>query len=143
MYCKPTISFNENGGRVSIMIGPKDCGDKIVENVTVSIPMPPCVVTHTIEPNIGRINFDEKTKVLHWSVPKIPKDKIPMLEGNLSFAAGSEIPSSTPSVLLQFNVTSFLASGLKIETLTVQNEVYNPFKGVKSFTRAGHFEIRT
>ena len=63
MYCKPSISFGETGGRVSIMIGPKNCGDKVVEDVVVTIPMPSCVTTYNLEPSIGTTQYDDKTKV--------------------------------------------------------------------------------
>jgi len=143
MYCKPTISFGETGGRVSIMVGPKNCGDKTVEDVIVTIPIPSCVSTHNLEPTMGITKYDDKTKLFKWLIPKLPKDKVPMLEGTLSLAPGVQPPDITPTVRLKFNVNMFSASGLKIDSIALHNESYKPFKGVKSFTKAGTFQIRT
>lgn len=63
MYCKPSISFGETGGKVSIMIGPKNCGDKVVEDVVITIPLPPCVSTYHLEGSMGTTSYDDKTKV--------------------------------------------------------------------------------
>lgn len=73
----------------------------------------------------------------------MPKDKVPMLEGTLTLAPGTLPPDANPTVLVDFNVKMFAASGLKIDSLALHNESYKPFKGVKSFTRAGKFQIRT
>jgi len=143
MYCKPSISFGETGGRVSIMVGPKNCGDKIVEDVVISFPMPQCVSTHHLEPTVGTIKFDDKTKLFTWSIAKLPKDKVPMLEGTLTLTPGVAPPDGNPTVRVEFNVTMFAASGIRVESLALHNESYKPFKGVKSWTRAGNFEIRT
>lgn len=37
----------------------------------------------------------------------------------------------------------FSTSGLKISALTVANERYKPYKGVKSITKSGKFQIRS
>jgi AP-3 complex subunit mu len=37
----------------------------------------------------------------------------------------------------------YAISGLKIDTLKVFNESYKPYKGVRSLTRAGKYQIRT
>ena len=82
MYCKPSISFSETGGRVSIMVGPKNCGDKVVEDVEIVVPLPACVSTHHLEPTVGHTKYDDRTKTLRWFISKLPKDKVPMLEGS-------------------------------------------------------------
>jgi len=143
MYCKPSISFGETGGRVSIMIGPKNCGDKTVEDVIVTLPIPSCVTTHNLEASIGMTKYDDKTRLFKWILPKLPKDKIPMLEGTLTLPSGAPPPDCNPTVRLQFNVNMFAASVLKIDSIALHNESYKPFKGVKSFTKAGKFQIRT
>jgi len=66
-----------------------------------------------------------------------------MLEGNLSLVPGASPPDGNPTVRVEFNVTMFAASGIRVESLALHNESYKPFKGVKSWTRAGNFEIRT
>jgi hypothetical protein len=63
MYCKPSFTFHETGAKVNIMVGPKNCGDKPVEDVLITIPFPKCVATTNLEPTIGTITYDDRTKV--------------------------------------------------------------------------------
>ena len=66
-----------------------------------------------------------------------------MLEGTLTLSPGAPPPDANPTVRVDFHVKMFAASGLKVDSLALHNESYKPFKGVKSFTRAGKFQIRT
>jgi len=142
MYCKPSITFNETGGKVNVMIGPKNCGDKTVEEILITIPFPKCVATTNLEPSYGTTSYDDRTKVFKWFVPKIPKDKTPMLTGSVSLVPGAPPPESNPTVRVGFTVSMFCASGLKVDSLAIHNESYKPFKGVKSVTRSGKFHVR-
>jgi AP-3 complex subunit mu len=40
-------------------------------------------------------------------------------------------------------VSMFAASGLKVDGLALHNEKYSHWKGVRSITRAGKFQVRT
>ena len=66
-----------------------------------------------------------------------------MLEGSLTLMPGASPPDANPTIRVHFNVSMFAASGIKVEALALHNEPYKPFKGVKFYSRAGHFEIRT
>ena len=74
---------------------------------------------------------------------KIPKDKTPMLSGSVSLTPGSPVPECNPVVSLEFRVQMFSASGLKVDSLALHNEAYRPYKGVRSITKAGIFQIRS
>lgn len=37
----------------------------------------------------------------------------------------------------------FSTSGLKINSVNIMNEAYKPYKGVKSITQSGKFQIRS
>ena len=56
---------------MSIMIGPKNCGDKVVEDVVVNIPLPSCISTFNLEPSMGSTKYDDKTKVIYNSCFKV------------------------------------------------------------------------
>jgi len=142
LYCKPSITFHETGGKLNIMVGPKNCGDKSVEDVLVTIPFPKCVATTNLEATIGSVSYDDRTKLYKWYIPKLPKDKTPMLSGSVSLAPGAAPPESNPTVRVGFTVNMFCASGLRVESLALHNESYKPFKGVKSITKSGKFQVR-
>lgn len=48
-----------------------------------------------------------------------------------------------PTVSVKFVVSMWSASGLKVDSLTLLNEGYNHFKGVKFITKGGKLQIRT
>eukprot|EP00004_Rigifila_ramosa_P010430 TRINITY_DN2228_c0_g1_i1.p1 TRINITY_DN2228_c0_g1~~TRINITY_DN2228_c0_g1_i1.p1 ORF type:complete len:424 (-),score=93.06 TRINITY_DN2228_c0_g1_i1:50-1174(-) len=143
LYVKPQISFSDTAGHVQIMVGTKSLGKATVENLVLTIPFPRNVATTTLQSTFGLIHFDETTKVCKWEIGKLPKDKSPSLSGNLTLVPGSGPPDSQPIVSVDFRVALFSASGVKIESLSVLNEKYKPFKGVRSITKSGKFQIRT
>jgi hypothetical protein len=66
IYVKPQITFNETGGRVTVMAGTKGFGplnERVIEDVVVTIPFTKAVGTVNFNVNQGSINFDEMTKV--------------------------------------------------------------------------------
>jgi len=143
MYVKPQISFNQAGGRVNIMVGTKSVQGKSVEDVIITIPFPKMVSTVTLSANYGQVQTDDITKICKWMIGKLPKDRTPMLEGSVALAPGGPIPESNPVISVQFKMTMYTSSGLKVDSLAVHNEGYKPFKGVRSLTRAGKFHVRS
>eukprot|EP01095_Lingulamoeba_sp_RSL-Kostka_P003090 TRINITY_DN13_c0_g4_i1.p1 TRINITY_DN13_c0_g4~~TRINITY_DN13_c0_g4_i1.p1 ORF type:complete len:409 (-),score=121.55 TRINITY_DN13_c0_g4_i1:149-1375(-) len=142
MYCKPQITYGNTGGKLSVMIGPKANQGKTIEDIKISIPFPEQVASVTFEADIGKVAYDELTKVLTWTLNKMPKEKTPILNGNISLIAGSEPPKVNPSCSVKFRVNTLACSGLKVDSLSVHVENYKPYKGVRSITRGGRFEIR-
>eukprot|EP00002_Diphylleia_rotans_P002038 TRINITY_DN11243_c0_g1_i1.p1 TRINITY_DN11243_c0_g1~~TRINITY_DN11243_c0_g1_i1.p1 ORF type:complete len:361 (+),score=68.01 TRINITY_DN11243_c0_g1_i1:61-1143(+) len=64
IYVKPTVSFSGTSGHIQIVVGSRLVGNpKPAEGVTVTIPLPKNTVNHSLVPTIGRIQFDEATKV--------------------------------------------------------------------------------
>ena len=63
MYCKPQIVFDQNGGKVTVMAGPKACGGKTVEDVVITIPFPQSVSSANLSATHGNVHYDELTKV--------------------------------------------------------------------------------
>jgi len=143
IYVKPQISFSATGGRVSVMVGTKSTGGKPVEDVVVTIPFPKAVSTTSLAPNVGYIQYDDITKMCKWYIGKIPKDKTPLLEGNVTLGNGAAAPESNPVLQAEFKIVQFAASGLRVDSLTLHNERYKTYKGVKCITKAGKFHVRS
>jgi len=136
IYIKPQLA----GGRVSVMVGLKNTGGKPVEDVTLTIQFPKVISTATLTANYGAIQYDDQIKVAKWIIGKIPKDKSPLLEGSLS----PSTPLETPTIITaDFKIVMYAVSGLKVDSLAVHNERYKPYKGVRSVTKAGKFQVRT
>ncbi len=41
-----------------------------------------------------------------------------------------------------FNIKMFALSGVKVDGLTISNVKYKPFKGFRTVTKSGNFQIR-
>jgi len=141
IYVKPQISFHESGGRVNVMVGPKNLNNKVVEGVVIIIPFPKSIVSSNLTANIGAVQYDELQKVCKWNIGKLPKDKTPQLSGTVALPSGGLAPEALPTVLAEFKIVMYTASGIKVDSLTCI-ERYKPYKGVRSITRAGKFQIR-
>eukprot|EP01090_Pellita_catalonica_P001687 TRINITY_DN11445_c0_g1_i1.p1 TRINITY_DN11445_c0_g1~~TRINITY_DN11445_c0_g1_i1.p1 ORF type:complete len:434 (-),score=48.20 TRINITY_DN11445_c0_g1_i1:31-1332(-) len=143
MYVNPNISWGPGGGRVSITAGTKGLVSNTVENVVITIPFSKKVSSTNLTADWGQVSYDEIGKVCVWKMSKLPRDKSPTLSGNVSLPPGDPIPDARPIISVQFKVTQFSASGLRVDSLQVNAVSYKPYKGVRSITKAGQFEIRT
>jgi len=146
IYVKPQITFNDTGGRVTVMAGTKGFGnlnERVIEDVVVIIPFSKAIGTVNFNVNQGSISFDEVTKNCRWILGKITKDKSPFLEGTVTLAPGAAVPDSNPTLTAEFKIMQYSASGLKVDHLSLLNERYKPYKGVKFMTKAGKFCIRS
>jgi len=144
LYVRHTISFRDiNGGRLDITVGPKQTMGKVVENVTLEVPMPKSVLNVTLTPSQGKYSFDPVSKVLIWEVGRIEPSKLPNIRGNLNLQSGGSPPDSNPAITVQFTINQLAVSGLKVNRLDMYGERYKPFKGVKYVTKAGRFQVRT
>jgi len=146
LYVKPQISFSGSGGMVNVTCGEKQMSlskGKAVEDVKVVIPFPKAVSTVNLTCNVGNYMFDDISKVLEWNIGKIPKDKTPLIQGNVAFPPDHEDIDENPVVTAEFKIQGVSVSGLAVDSLSLHNEKYKPYKGVRSIVKAGRFQVRT
>ncbi|RHZ42482.1 hypothetical protein DYB26_001269 [Aphanomyces astaci] len=115
------------------------------EDITVQITFPKSVRTVDANTETGSCLFDDATKTLKWTVGKFNPKKAasPSLKAAIVLQQGAAVPDEKPMVLLGFKVPFTTVSGLAVETLVLTNENYKPYKGVRTLTQAGRFQIRT
>jgi AP-3 complex subunit mu len=145
LYVKPTIMYSDVGAKVHVQCGTKiNSTDKPVDDVVITIPFSKSTATATLSTNYGAVSFDDQTKVATWIVGKLKGSGVPTLEGTTSLQPGCPKPESNPTLLVDFKVTMWAASGIKVDSLTITNEKYSPYKGVRTITRgAGHVQVRS
>ncbi|GAM29040.1 hypothetical protein SAMD00019534_122160, partial [Acytostelium subglobosum LB1] len=141
IYVKPQISYSNGGARVNVMVGQKVGSDKSIESVFVNIPFPKSVSAINLTANVGSHIVEDSTKTVKWDIGKIPKDKTPMLTGNVNLTPGQPIPESNPSIMVQFKIVMYAISGIGVNSLSC-SEKYKPYKGVRCITKAGKFQVR-
>ncbi|RHY95584.1 hypothetical protein DYB31_004874 [Aphanomyces astaci] len=117
----------------------------VPEDITVQITFPKSVRTVDANTETGSCLFDDATKTLKWTVGKFNPKKAasPSLKAAIVLQQGAAVPDEKPMVLLGFKVPFTTVSGLAVETLVLTNENYKPYKGVRTLTQAGRFQIRT
>ncbi|KAL6059601.1 AP-3 complex subunit mu-2 [Balamuthia mandrillaris] len=143
IYVTPQISFAKEGGRVSITVGPRGIQRKPVDDIRIVIPFSPLISSTNLTANCGSVEYDEIKKVCTWIVGRLPADKTCTLSGTVSVPPDGPLPESNPILQVHFKVNQHAASGLKIDSLSLHNEKYKPYKGVKSVTQTGRFQVRT
>ena len=93
---------------------------KTVEDVKVVIPFPKTIATVNLTCTVGNFMFDDISKVwlapshsrdllrmiqvLEWHIGKIPKDKTPLIQGNVAFPPDHEDIDENPVVTAEFKI---------------------------------------
>lgn len=89
----------------------------------------------------GAIKYDETRKCVRWEIGFLPEGKQQVLEGTFELPA-AYVHEELSVVTADFNIKMFALSGLKVDGLTITNVKYKPFKGFRTVTKAGTFQIR-
>ncbi|KAI8824238.1 adaptor complex AP-3 domain-containing protein [Fimicolochytrium jonesii] len=146
LLIKPHIHIAKRSGKLNISFQPRSTGGKGIENAALSVTLPPEVTSVKLNASAGQYTFDHNTKELRWTIGKIAADfnvaGVPQLTGSLYLDADASPVQPLLTIYVDFKVNMFTATGLKIDTLQVHHEAYKPFKGVRTVTRAGRYQIR-
>lgn len=141
IFIRHQVNFHTNGtGKLDITVGSKL--NKNLENVKLEVPMPKSVLNCTLTSSQGKYTFDPVSKTLSWDIGKVDAQKSPNLRGTINLQGGSSLPDSNPTINVQFTISQYVVSGLKVSRLDMYGEKYKPFKGVKYVTKAGRFQVR-
>ena len=141
IYVRPSVSFMDGVGKISIVVSSKAPSDVTVEDLRLSIPWDKCVASCVLSSPNGKVDYNDRTKLAVWEIGKLPGGKTYTLSGTVHLAGGIKV--TNPAVEVGFKVNMFCSSGLKVESLAVHNVSYKPYKGVRSLTKAGRFQYRT
>jgi len=144
VYVKPQIAIDEKGERVRVemMVGSRFQGQKPLQSIELKTAFPQGLSSSTIETNVGSANFDEITKILTWKVGNLAKDTTPTLTGHLRPTDKMANVHSMPIVQVGFKIPKETISGLRISNMSLVNEKYKPYKGLRCMTRGGNVEVR-
>ena len=130
------------------MVGPKGNFGKPGEGVLITVPLDKQVHCTSIKVNVGSAKFDEVKKAIIWKIGRMPQ-KTPCFEGSLVMRGtardqGYKCSAPAPLILGEFKISGYSVSGVKISGLSVMNcGTTKPYKGVRTITKAGKFQVRT
>ncbi|KAF9965516.1 AP-3 complex subunit mu-2 [Mortierella alpina] len=141
---KPSINIGANGAKFDISVSLRNTEGKAVENVVLTLPLHKSTTTLTAHCNGGQYMFDPVAKVLRWDVGKIvPRERAPVLSGSFGFGTSSDaVANAGYNIGVEFVINSHSLSGLKVDVLKLFNESYKPYKGVRTMTKAGRYQVR-
>jgi AP-3 complex subunit mu len=151
-YVTPQITYHGGGGRINIMCGLRHGGmsakddESNIHKLTVTIPVPQQTESVSISNcSQGQCTYDSLRKQVVWRIGHLTNANTPSLSGDLTFKSGhgDTTEGSSESVHVEFQIPNFSLSGTRVTSVSVPNEAYKPFKGVKYMTKAGRYTIRT
>ncbi|GMH70748.1 hypothetical protein TrST_g2600 [Triparma strigata] len=152
IFCEPKLMFGEGEkekGRIDIRVGmkevsslifPREKGMMVLEDVVVTVTFPRVVRTANLTATGGTVLYDEAKKVAKWHIPKIDSKKTVQLTGTM--AVKGHRPEESPPIQLEWKIPMASISGLAVSGLSVVNEAYKPYKGVRTITKSGKFTVR-
>ncbi|KAJ3130230.1 pre-mRNA-splicing factor syf1 [Physocladia obscura] len=81
---KPQIYFTKAGGSLQVSLKALSTGGKPLEQVIVTIVLPPSISSAKIDASVGSVQYDQNARKMRWIVPKIsPEAPSPSLTGQL------------------------------------------------------------
>jgi len=143
IFVRPQVLIGDNSGSVNVGVGSKNItGDREINNVIITIPFSKFCGGTSLSSKTGLVTFDETTKVCRWKIPQLhSRGASPVLEGNFQFDPEQGKPPH-PIIAVDFNVNTWAASGLKVDSMSLVNEKYKHFKGFKGSTKGGDLHFR-
>lgn len=131
--------------RLRVAVGSRSADGRSIDDLVIRIPFPPCTSTSStlLSASIGAITFDEHAFEAIWTISRLPGGSPASLTGTFTPPLGRTVRGISLSVFAQFKMALHSCSGLKVEALQLENEEYRPYKGVRTMTTAGVFEVRT
>ncbi|KAJ9060722.1 hypothetical protein DSO57_1027936 [Entomophthora muscae] len=137
---RSSLSSHTTGGRFEFSLNPHFISGIALENIQATIKISKGVSNFVGSCNFGKFTTDYHTQQMIWKIEKLTlKDSIPTLSGTYNSPSNCKLAAA---VDISFSMTMCAISGLKVDSLRVTNEPYKPYKGVRSLTKAGHYQIR-
>ena len=69
------------------------------------------------------------------------RERNPQLTGSIVLAGAR--PEESPPIQVDWKVPMASVSGLAVASLQLLNERYRPYKGVRTITKSGRFQVRS
>ncbi|KAG0169220.1 AP-3 complex subunit mu-2 [Apophysomyces sp. BC1015] len=127
LQIKPQILPSKNGGKFDLSVHPRSTDGKPIERVTLTLPMPKSTTSVNATCNVGQYMYDPVTKTIKWEIGKLQqRERAPMLSG--TFSSSEPNPEVGTSVSVDFQISMYSVSGIKVDSLRLFHEGYKPYK---------------
>ena len=150
-----SITFGDattkNKGRVNLhlsmkptssLVFPAGKGPMTIEDVVVTLSLPTCVTSASLAATHGSALYDESTRTLTWTLAKLTQSLHCTLSGPIYSASVASPRPVVKPIEIRWKCPMASVSGLAVSGLSVTNEGYKPYKGVRTVTKSGTFCVR-
>lgn len=162
LILKPKIEVGEKGGSFTFTVTPRSGSEQLkhrlgVENVVISLSLDSDAIGAfcTTSFNSGGQGFggsrdrereeraagiwawEPNEKTLRWTIPSLSvpsASSVWTLKG--TWTSTEQVPRPSRSIVMRFQTPHMLFSGIKVDQLKMASEMYKPYKGVKTASKA-------
>ncbi|KAJ1955074.1 hypothetical protein GGI12_005645 [Dipsacomyces acuminosporus] len=168
VYVHAKSSLKDSTHTIEISAEAGQCGGKPADKVQVRVPLPAQAYNIRVQSKVGTYSVANlRTPQVEWSVKSLKTGEHGarlviqyLVRGGTGSSNGLNngtpgrsspaVSSATPgaaeqaatAAFVDFEVSGFSASSLKVESLRMFREAYKLFKGVRYVTKAGSFQVR-
>ncbi|KXN67563.1 AP-3 complex subunit MU-1 [Conidiobolus coronatus NRRL 28638] len=130
------------GGKFEIIVTVTTIQNRPIEELILNIPLNSGIAIIDSNCNIGNVVLDPSNQQIIWKLDKTNlKDKIPAFKGSYT-SQTSNNNHFCSGININFSINLCAISNTQVDSLTLTNEKYRPYKGVRSITKAGRYQIR-
>jgi len=138
-----SVDKERKRGRLQLTLDIRGCGEKPCEEITVSIPFRNTMNVTNLNVTRGTVRYDSQLELCKWNLVNVDSARTLALTAELSSNQDKcLLPMSISCILVDFRIVGLALSNLSVHQLTVLNESYKPYKGLRRITKSGTYEIR-
>lgn len=137
LFAIPRFTWSKVGFVFEISLRFDPLLPKPLEDVKISFIIPQGISSPSLATAAGSVSYDVATKLVKWDVNSSKKELM-ILSGSASISDNFEPSACDIPIYASFTASGFAASGLKIESVDVENSP-KVAKAIKYITKAGNY----
>lgn len=137
LFAVPKFTWSKVGVVFEITLRFDQMLQKPLEDVKISFVIPKGISSPSLATSAGEVSYDIVTKTVKWDV-NTSKKEVMILSGSASISDDFETSACDIPIYAAFTAPGFTASGLKIESVEVENAP-KVVGAIKYYTQAGNY----
>lgn len=113
-----------------------------IEDVSVTIPLPPKTRTSNFRVTLGSVVYDEASKVARWTLGTLDAASSSAIKPTLTSTFTITGDEEKGHMSIQWKIPLASVSGLTVSGLSITGETYRCYKGVRNITKSGLYQVR-
>ncbi|RKP10998.1 Mu homology domain-containing protein [Thamnocephalis sphaerospora] len=138
----PKLTITQEGeGRLEVALDVRHAGGKSVEDARLTAPLPQRASGVHVSASQGHCQYEPSNKRVCWEIANFSgKPRAPTLSATFHCPEGTAKSGYTGQ--LDFRIDGYAVSGLRVNGMALYGESYTPYKGVRSVTKSGSYQVR-